>query len=246
MLHALIEAALPRIIGLILHRHERLTLKELAAREVFMKKLEIKKRKTKKSIIVAFVGLIGSGKSSVAQELAKHIGGTIVEGDAIRVELRKKDEHYERTRAIAEDTAVEIVERGGNAILDSDFVDAKKRASIREKARRAGTRLIFVRTYCDCDVSTGRMLMAMYYNRVDDFFGGASSEWNGDERLKGAVVKMREMWRRTPHHYTWVNRSGGTWVLKKLPFTIYAEIDTTNEDEWRRAVESCTKKLFTL
>jgi|SRR3989344_224487 len=70
-----------------------------------------------------------------------HIGATVVEGDAIRVELRRQNERYERTRAIAEHAALEIAKRGGNIILDSDFSDAKKRASLREKARSGGLAL---------------------------------------------------------------------------------------------------------
>ncbi|MDO8555255.1 MAG: hypothetical protein Q7R75_01685, partial [bacterium] len=148
-------------------------------------------------------------------------------------------------RAIAENAAIEVVKQGGNVILDSDFVDEKKRASVREKARKAGFRLVFVRTHCDLDVVVGRVLTATYHNRVDDFFGGAKSKWQGSEQSKGAAVKVREMWRRTPHHYRWVNQGGGQWVLKKFPFAIFSEIDTTDSDSWKRAVEKCAKQLFT-
>lgn len=228
----------------MVHKRENLTKKERAAQEVFLANLDIKKRKTKKPVIVAVIGLVGSGKSSVAQELAKHIGATVIEGDDIRIELRKQSERYERARAITENAAIEVVRQSGNVILDSDFVDEKKRASVREKARKAGVRLVFVRTYCDFDVMVGRVLTATYHDRIDDFFGGASSEWHGSEQSKGAVVKVREMWRRTPCHYRWVNQGGGKWVFKKFPFAIFAEIDTTDSDSWKRGVERCVKKLL--
>jgi len=48
---------------------------------------------TQTPVIVAIIGLVGSGKSSVAQELAKHIGATVIEGDDIRIELRKQMEN---------------------------------------------------------------------------------------------------------------------------------------------------------
>ncbi|TSD01982.1 MAG: hypothetical protein Athens071424_225, partial [Parcubacteria group bacterium Athens0714_24] len=139
----------------------------------------VHKRKTKKSVIVAIVGLVGSGKSSVTKELARHIGATVIKGDDIRIELRKQGERYEQARVIAENVALEVVKRGSNVILDSDFIEANKRASVREKARKAGVRLVFVRTHCDLDVAVGRVLTATYHNRVDDFFGGASSKWTG-------------------------------------------------------------------
>ena len=244
MFGRLTEFVLPRIIGVMVHKRKNLTKKERAAQEMFMANLGIKRRKTKKPVVVAIIGLVGSGKSSVAKELAKHIGGTVIEGDAIRIELRKQSERYERARAIAENAAIEVIKQGGNVVLDSDFVDEKKRVSLREKARKAGVRLVFVRTHCDLDVMVGRVLTATYRNRVDDFFGGASSKWQGSEQSKGAAVKVREMWRRTPHHYRWVNQGGGRWVLKKFPFAIFAEIDTTT-DSWKREVEKCAKKLLT-
>ncbi len=223
---------------------ESLTKKEQAAQDAFMTKLDIRKRKTEKPVIVAVIGLVGSGKCSVAREIAKHIGATVIESNDIRIELRRQSESYERVWAIAENASVEVVKQGGNVILDSDFVDEKKRASVREKARKAGVRLVFVHTHCNLDVMVGRVLTATYHNRVDDFFGGAKSKWQGSEQSKGAAVKVREMWRRTPHHYRWVNQGGGQWVLKKFPFAIFAEIDTTDSDSWKREVEKCAKQLL--
>ncbi len=244
MLTKLKEVILPSIIGVMVHKLEKLTSKELAAKKSFTAKLDISDRKTKEPIIVAFIGLIGSGKSSVAKELADRIGAIVIEGDAIRIELRKQKERYERTRAIAEDVAFDVIKSGGNVILDSDFVDEKKRASLREKARKAGVRVVFIRTHCDLDVVVGRVLTATYSDTVDDFFGGASSRWKGSAEFKGAAVKIREMWRRTPHHYRWVNKVGGKWILKKFQFAVFAEIDTTDESQWKIEVEKLAKRLI--
>ena len=243
MLAKLWEVLLPRIIGLMIHKKEKLAPKEQAAQKSFLAKLNVQKRKTEKPVIVAMIGFIGSGKSSVAQELAKHIGATVIEGDDARIELRKQGERYERARAITENVALEIVRHGSNVILDSDFIDAKKRASLREKARKAHVRLVFIHIYADFDVMVGHALTANYRNSIDDFFGGASSKWKGSEQSKGAVVKVREMWRRTPLHYRWVNKGGGQWVIKNPPCTVLADIDTTNPNEWKKEVEKCAKKL---
>ncbi len=243
MFGRLIEFILPRIIGLMVHKNEVLTKKERAAQSAFITTLAIKKSKTKKSVIVAMIGLVGSGKSSVARELAKHLGATVIVGNDIRIELRRQSERYEKARAIAENVAMEVIKNGGNVILDSDFVDEKKRASIREKARKAGARLVFVRTHCDMDVVMGRIITATYHNRTDDFFGGASSVWSGSAQNKGATVKIREMWRRTPHHYRWSSQGGGKWILRKFSLTFFAEIDTTNSDSWVQEVEECVKRL---
>ncbi len=228
----------------MVHKQEILTRKERAAQDAYISTIEICERKTKHPVIAALIGLVGSGKSSVAKELAGHIGATIVEGDGIRIELRKQNEGYERARAIAENTAIEIISRGSNVIIDSDFIDAKKRASLREKARKADIRLVFICTYAELDVMIGRALTARYQNRTDDFFGGASSKWQGNEQSKGATVKIREMIRRMPLHYRWKNIQGGEWVIKNPPCAVLANIDTTNPEEWKREVEKCAKKLI--
>ncbi|OGF73698.1 hypothetical protein A3J56_01925 [Candidatus Giovannonibacteria bacterium RIFCSPHIGHO2_02_FULL_46_20] len=227
----------------MIYKQEKLTPKERRAQEAFEKTLSHIQRKTKNPIIVAFIGLVGSGKSSVAKELAKHIGAVVIEGDAIRVELRKQSECYERARLIAENVALRAIERGANVVLDSDFIDANKRASIRKKAQQRRARLVFVRTHCDIDVMVGHTLSANYKDTTDDFFGGASSSWGGSAQSKGAAVKVREMYRRTPQHYQWINKDGGAWKLKKLPFQVLAMIDTTDTALWKKQVAQLAKKL---
>lgn len=238
------KIVLPRIIG-IMYKKEILNEEEHIAQQMFMIKARVgfKKRKTEKPVIVAMIGLIGSGKSSVAQELAKHIGATVIESDAIRVELRKQGEQYKHARMIAENATLEATGRGSNVVIDSDFIDAKKRASLHEKARKASIRVFFIRTFCDSDVMIGRIISAGYHDRIDDFFGGAASSWHGNGP-KGGVVKLREMWRRTPSHYRWINMGGGRWEIKKPPCAVLADIDTTNPVLWKREVEKCAEKLL--
>jgi predicted kinase len=221
MLQKLFDASLQYIIGMTVHKVEKLTATECTVQQNYMSKLQIKKRTTKRPIIVAMVGLVGSGKSTVANDIAMLIDATVINGDEIRLGLRKQAKSYEKVRLIAENMAIEIIKNGGNAVLDSDFIDAKKRASIREKAKQAGAEVVFVRTYADPDIVLGRIATA----ETDEFFAGAKTEWEGDKQSKSAVVKIRELWRRTPLHYRWEATGGGKWILKKLPF-LSADIDT--------------------
>jgi predicted kinase len=234
------------IIGIMAHKRESLTQKERRAQEEFINNLRVVPRKTKKPIVVAMVGLVGSGKSSVAQKLAKLLPATVIEGDAIRVQLRKQGERYEGARKIAENAVLKIIERGGNVILDSDHIDQKKRAALREKVRQKGVRPIFIRVYADYDVMVGRVINAEYRLSEDDFFGGEGLRSKWQDSNPGAVVKLREMWRRTPNHYRWENKVGGRWVLKKLPFAVFAEVDTTDENKWKAEIQKVAKRLLRL
>ncbi len=222
-----------------------LTQKEKRAQTSFIRSLKLAKRKTKKPIIVALVGLVGSGKSSIARELAKLIGTTIIEGDAIRVCLRKVGERYEGVQKIGENAIEEvIIKKGGNAVIDSDFSSVEKRKAAQKLAKKVDAKLVFVRTYANYDTMAGRVISANYRNKPDDFFGGAYTPWKGKEQIRGAVVKIREMWRRTPHHYRWEDKGGGRWLLKKLPFTVFAAIDTTDSKKWKSAIKKTVQKLL--
>ena len=184
------------------------------------------------------VGAVGSGKSSVARVLAKAIGAKVIAGDAVRVELRNQSKSFSQVRNIAEKTATAILRQGRSVVLDSDFVDLKKRRSLESKAKQNGARVVYVRTFCDRDIMIGRLISAKYSPK--SFFGGASSEWRG--KNNGAVVALREMWRRTPRHYRWSEKGGGTFLLKKLPIKFIAEIDTTTSS-WKIKTRKVAQKI---
>lgn len=226
--------------------------KALMAQHAYIVGFDIKKRKTKKAFVVALFGLVGSGKSSVAKELAGYIGGTVIEGDAIRIQLRKAGERYRvgrhsYVRQISEDAALEVLKRGGNTIFDADFADEKKRAALRAKLAKAGARLVFVRTYAEPEVMFGRMVSADYRDSPDDFFGGAKTLWKGGtSQQKGAMIKFKEAWRRTPHHYRWSSEDGGKWILKKPLVRLFTDIDTTDPIAWKEKVANLAQKLINL
>lgn len=231
----------------ILHKMEKLTEKELKAQKNYFIKVDITpKRKTKKPLIVGIVGLIGSGKTTIAKKLAPLIGATVVSGDDIRICLRKEKEKYDNTRLIAEIVATEIINNGGNVIIDSDFIDQKKRVSLKEKAKKIGAKVIFIRTYADLDIMIGRIMSTDFKNVLEDFFGEASSSYQGEN--KGAVVKEREMICRMLSHYNAINVGNGRYKfeLKEPSFKLFAGIDTNDEEDWHQVVKVIALQIRSL
>ena len=131
------------------------------------------KRKTKSPIIVAIIGIVGSGKSTIAKQLGKLINATVVEGDAIRIQLRKQKEKYEGARKISENIATELIKRDSSVILDSDYINKDKRTSLSEKTKKLGAKLIFIHVFAQYDIIAGRTITRNYPASDKDFFGGA-------------------------------------------------------------------------
>lgn len=219
-----------------------LTKPEQHVRDAFLSHLKVAKRKTKKPVIAAMIGLVGSGKSTVARELAPLLGATVVGHDQIRIKLRKVHLPYDHVDAIAEDAMRAVIGRGGNVVLDADFASPEKQKSLRKFARDSGASVFFVRVTCDIDIMLGRIITASG-KEAGLFFRDASSLWQGAARPKAAVVKIREMLRRMPHHYHWSNHNGGAWRLKKLLPKPFAEVDTSNP-KWEYALKRVAEHIL--
>lgn len=222
---------------------QNLTKAEQRVRDAFLSHIKISKRKTEKPVTVAMIGLVGSGKSFVARELAPMLGATIIEYDRIRIGLRAAHLPYDHVSAITEDIGCAVIGQNGNVIFDSDFANPEKQKSLRKFARDTGASAFFIRVTCDLDIMLGRILAASN-KKPDAFFGNASSLWKGPARQKAAVIKIREMLRRIPHHYHWTNRNGGSWELKKLPSKSFAEINTSDLRRSDQTVKHLAQKIF--
>lgn len=194
----------------------------------FLGSLKILKRKTKTLVVVVLVGLVGSGKSSIAKTLAPLIGATIIEENAVRIALRKKSQNYNPVQNITEKAILAVIKVGSNIILDSDSIDPKKRKRLDKKIKQASAKLIYLRTFADSDAMIDRLIKAKY---------------NPNQHLfKNSMIAIREMWRRTPYHYNWSTASGGRFALKKLKIPFIAQIDMTTP-EWRKKAKETAMKI---
>lgn len=81
---------LSRLITLY-HKREKLTRTERFAQAAYLNHIEIKKRNpdNKKPTIYAMIGLVGSGKTTIARDINAQTGASIINGDEIRIKLRQ-------------------------------------------------------------------------------------------------------------------------------------------------------------
>lgn len=223
-----------------------LTEKVKQVEKDYISSLNIIPRNSKKPLVVAMVGLVGAGKSSVARELAKFINATVLEGDHVRVLLRKANEPYIKNVAeITLNAAKHIFKNGGNIIIDADHTsDGEKLKRLKDETQKINIEPILIRAVCNVDVMIGRIIDRGIENKLGDFFEGAKSGLDSSlSKYHSSVVKIREMWRRTPHHYEWLSEGGGQWKLKELPIDIFATIDTSSA-EWKSEVKSLAEKIM--
>ncbi len=197
----------------------------------FVKNTKTKGQKTLNPVVVALIGLVGSGKSTLAREIGKVLGWQVIENDKIRVMLRENGEGFnlQNTHEIVSAMLHKILKVGGNVILDSDFIDSKKRKKLEYFAKKFSAKTIYIRTFCDKDLMIERLLKSRYNKKIHLF--------------SSLIIALREHIRRFPWHYTWSKKDGGNYILKKLKINFFAEVDTTKLKNWMEKLKTIAKKL---
>jgi predicted kinase len=229
MLEEIAEALLPRVVDYLLTK-DTLTPRQEQVQNEFLAELPPTSRKTSHSLIIGVIGLTGAGKSSVARELVKSIGGTIITGQKLRRVLSERGEPLTKAPTIAEHLMSDIIQNGGNALIDSDQInmDTHTRARLRRRAAALGAQLVFIDVFCDFSIALTRIFTA----------------WKENPHAEQTVDKLVELLNRLPYHYEWRKSQGGTWVRKKLPFRPFGEINTSYEGEWKAEVARVAARLL--
>ncbi len=200
-------------------------------KEAFLNQAKVSGRKTNNPVAVALIGVTGVGNSTIARELRRRLGWSIIEKNKIRVELREKRIGFnmQSTDEIAYAMLGKILKKGGNVILDSDFAESSKQRKLERFARRFRAKTIYLRLLCDEDITLERILHSRYNPKTDIF--------------PSATIAVREHLRRLPWHYRWSEANGGSWVRRGLGINFLAEIDTANSRQWKKKVRLASQKL---
>lgn len=106
-------------------------------------------------------GLPGSGKSTVARELAPRIGGEWISSDRLRHELGLRGDYsdaaIERVYREMTERALRCCEAGKAAVLDASFGSRRQRDRVLRAAERVGARAAVILLIADEAISLERV-----------------------------------------------------------------------------------------
>jgi uncharacterized protein len=125
-------------------------------------------------VLVVIFGLMGVGKTTVAQALAQARNWPVIHSDTVRKDLAGLDpttparfefgqgiysEDFSRRtyREIRRRTGKLLDQGAAGVILDASFKSAAERGQVRELAREKGARALFVFCYCPPEVVQDRL-----------------------------------------------------------------------------------------
>lgn len=121
--------------------------------------------------VIALIGPVGSGKTYVAEILARRLGARHINTDAIRVALRKRGQSESHAIAIAHRLQRGLIGTGKSLVLDHDIVNPVRRRELRERLRRFGARIYFLRIQTPERLILARLRRKRYTSR--DLFRNA-------------------------------------------------------------------------
>lgn len=122
--------------------------------------------------VIALIGPVGSGKTYLAQILARELGARRINTDAIRVALRRQHKPESRAIPIANRLQEKLLARGESLILDHDAINPVRRRELRERLRRFGAKIHFLHIRTPERIILAR-LQRKRYNASRDLFRSA-------------------------------------------------------------------------
>ncbi len=128
-------------------------------------------RRAQKPFVIAMIGLVGSGKSYIAERLSHTLGASHLCTDDARVRLRRRGRPMHKAISLLRRRAEFLLRQGKSVILDSDFINPAKRRDLRRRATSFGARTYFIRVEAPERLILARLRKKRYTGR--DLFRNA-------------------------------------------------------------------------
>jgi aminoglycoside phosphotransferase family enzyme/predicted kinase len=157
---------------------------QAAARRHFLLALSSSRPRLERPRAIVCMGMIASGKSTLAQALATRLGFGVLSADRVRKRLLSvplttpvHDSAYsggyspevtERVYTLLCERAVSILASGRSVILDATFRERRQRTALREQVARLGSQVLFLECRCERDAAMERLRARALTPNVSD------------------------------------------------------------------------------
>ena len=186
----------------------------------FLSRLHLPESKADRPFIMATIGLIGSGRTTVAKLMTEKLqGAVLVRSDSARFLLKKKEMPWgDNVRQILKGVVTDLLKRGYGVVFDGNAADEEDRKNISEIASQTGAKVFYVRINIDPEVARERKRAKYddpsWISSFEDFRVNTTEKIlkNLDERIElHQKLKSSEI----PNLLGEVNNDGSSEELKK-------------------------------
>jgi len=124
----------------------------------FLSRLELPAEQTAKPLIIATIGLIGSGRSTVTKMVAAKLkGAVLIKSDSARYLLKEAGLPWgDNVKQILKGVAVELLGKGYGVVFDGNAADEEDRKNISEIAEQTEASVYYVRINIDPAIAKER------------------------------------------------------------------------------------------
>lgn len=145
------------------------------------------------SILIAFSGPVGSGKTYIARILAKKLKAVHINTDEIRWKLKLQGRPISRAIPIARRLRHEMLAQGKSVIVDFDAVLPRRQRELRADAKKYGARFFLIKIKVSEKIILKR-LQSKYYAQHGIF----RKIW--PQKNPVGVYFMRKIWHEKKFH----------------------------------------------
>lgn len=141
----------------------------------FLSRLELPGEKVNSPFIIATIGLVGSGRTTVARRIVQRISGTVLlQANSVRYLLREAGLSWgENVRQILKLAAEKILSDGYGVVFDGNASDNDDQKNIQEIAQKTGARIYYIRIKIDKEIAEEREKKKydnnLWISNFDDF-----------------------------------------------------------------------------
>jgi len=124
----------------------------------FLSRLALPEAKADKPFIIATIGLVGSGRTTVAQKIVERLkGAVLVSSNSARYLLKQANLPWgENVRQILKAVTLELMNKGYGVVFDGNAADEEDRKNIQDIAEQTGASVSYIRINIDPEIAKER------------------------------------------------------------------------------------------